>query len=388
MRIRIISLTSSKANRLMGNELLPLEALTISGGPMDALAAATRKGATKNDVYEGKDQFIAVILKSVSPIELTQAETAAYLGTSKPADPNNSHGAIHGFKIRIISADSPHAFLPEPCFEGGTDAINNIIKDMHTLALSRGGTYSPGDEVQVQLEKTDFSYNLDSCWIIGPISANQDNYRADLSCLSAKDFFGGKTIAEFNSDIKSSLTKPGTPMVWPYKFGSDGRSALIGSEGKKDHVYDDDTGDFVTRYEDVKGYPTIGYGHLITEEEKNKYKRNLWQQPGSVPLTDKEIDELYKADINSREAQLNSLLGEKSVLTQEMYDATFSMGYNTGFGATVIKRVAASIKNKDYFAAATHISNGPDTSKGVFKPALKRRRQKEADEFASGGTPA
>ena len=188
----------------MGNELLPLEALTISGGPMDALAAATRKGATKNDVYEGKDQFIAVILKSVSPTELTSAEKAVYLGISKPADPNDSHGAIHGFKIRIISANSPHAFLPEPCFEGGTDAINNIIKDMHTLALSRGGTYSPGDEVQVQLEKTDFSYNLDSCWIIGPVSSNQDKYKAGLSCLSAKDSFDGKSIVEFYKGIEDA----------------------------------------------------------------------------------------------------------------------------------------------------------------------------------------
>ena len=188
----------------MGNELYPLEALTISGGPMDALAAATKKGATKNDVYEGKNQFIAVILKSVSPIELTQAETAAYLGTSKPADPNNSHGAIYGFKIRIISANSPHAFLPEPCFEGGTDAINNIIKDMHTLALSRDGAYSPGDEVQVQLEKTDFSYNLDSCWIIGHVNSNQSKYKADLSCLSAKDSFGGKSIVEFYKGIEDA----------------------------------------------------------------------------------------------------------------------------------------------------------------------------------------
>ena len=68
----------------MGNELYPLEALTISGGPMDALAAATKKGATKNDVYEGKNQFIAVILKSVSPTELTQGNIAGIVGTSKP----------------------------------------------------------------------------------------------------------------------------------------------------------------------------------------------------------------------------------------------------------------------------------------------------------------
>ena len=188
----------------MGNELYPLEALTISGGPMDALAAATRKGATKNDVYEGKNQFIAVILKSVGPTEFTSAEKAGIVGTGKPADPNDSHGAIHGFKIRIISANSPHAFLPEPCFEGGTDAINNIIQDMHTLALSRGVLYSPGDEVQVQLEKTDFSYNLDSCWIIGHVNSNQSNYKADLSCLSAKGSFGGKSIVEFYKGIEDA----------------------------------------------------------------------------------------------------------------------------------------------------------------------------------------
>ena len=254
----------------MGNELLPLEALTISGGPMDALAAATRKGATKNDVYEGKDQFIAVILKSVSPIELTQAETAAYLGTSKPADPNNSHGAIYGFKIRIISANSPHAFLPEPCFEGGTDAINNIIKDMHTLALSRGGTYSPGDEVQVQLEKTDFSYNLDSCWIIGHVNSNQSKYKADLSCLSAKDSFGGKSIIEFYKDIEDAGIVGGPSTAQDI---NNAYSVVAGIPGLADKIVE---------VANKVGIPDPGWlANLINFETRGTFRSNIRNSAGS-----------------------------------------------------------------------------------------------------------
>ena len=179
----------------MSNELYPFEALTIQGGATDSIAAMTRKKAAKTDIYEGKNQFIAVILKPLTEgTGFTQEEVAGQVGTEAPDNSAGTHGKIYGFKIRIISANSPHAFLPEPCYDTTNTAINGMIQDMHTTALSREGTYANGDEVYVQLEKTDFSYNLDSCWIIGPTNSNQGTYSSNLDCLTVKDAFGGKTI--------------------------------------------------------------------------------------------------------------------------------------------------------------------------------------------------
>ena len=56
--------------------------------------------------------------------------------------------------------------------------------------------------------------------------------------------------------------------------------------------------------------------------------------------------------------------------------------------AKAMKAIYASIKSKDYVKAANLIAAGPDTSKGVNSAGLRERRQKEAHEFASGGTPS
>ena len=195
----------------MSNELFPFEALTIRGGIIETVAAATRKGAIKSDVYEGKDQFIAVILSELTPTGFTDKEVAGTSGTTAPDSIAGDKGAIYGFKERIISADSPHAFLPEPCQDSKNEQINSMIKNMHTTALSRESNYAPGQEVYVQLEKVDFSYNLDSCWIIGPSnSGTLSKQGTNLDCLTSKDAFGNKRITEYNIEL-SKEGKVGGP---------------------------------------------------------------------------------------------------------------------------------------------------------------------------------
>ena len=376
----------------MSNEILPFEGLTIQGGVLDAVSAATRKGAIKSDIYEGKDQFIAVILKPLTTgTGFTQEEVAGQVGTEAPDNSYGTNGKIYGFKVRIVSANSPHAFLPEPCFDTTNAAINGIIQDMHTTALSREGNYSDGDEVYVQLEKTDFSYNLDSCWIIGPTNSNQGTYSSNLDCLTTKSAFGNKTISEFYVDLESALKQPGIGIAKPYALSTKGTEDLKGSEGGRGTVYDDYQGEGgcksgCTTYDppEVKGYPTIGIGHKIEKDERARFQGNLL---GGTPLTEQEIEDLFSEDVNPRVKQLNKYLGDAEV-TQEMYDALFSLGFNLGMHAKAMKAIYASIKSKDYVKAANLIAAGPDTSKGVNSAGLRERRQKEAHEFASGGTPS
>ena len=90
----------------MSNEILPFEHLTIQGGVLDAVSAATRKGAIKSDIYEGKDQFIAVILKPLTTgTGFTQEEVAGQVGTEAPDNSYGTNGKIYGFKVRIVSAN-------------------------------------------------------------------------------------------------------------------------------------------------------------------------------------------------------------------------------------------------------------------------------------------
>ena len=79
----------------MSNELLPFEALTIRGGIIETVAAATRKGAIKSDVYEGKDQFIAVILSELTPTGFTDKEVAGTSGTTAPDSIAGDKGAMN-----------------------------------------------------------------------------------------------------------------------------------------------------------------------------------------------------------------------------------------------------------------------------------------------------
>ena len=84
----------------MSNELYPFEALTIQGGATDSIAAMTRKKAAKTDIYEGKNQFIAVILKPLTEgTGFTQEEVAGQVGTEAPDNSAGTHGKIYGFKI-------------------------------------------------------------------------------------------------------------------------------------------------------------------------------------------------------------------------------------------------------------------------------------------------
>ena len=61
--------------------------------------------------------------------------------------------------------------------------------------------------------------------------------------------------------------------------------------------------------------------------------------------------------------------------------AILSYSYNAGPGALKTWGITAAIKSGNYAAAASDISRGPITSKGVTLEGLIRRRKKEATLF-------
>lgn len=104
-------------------------------------------------------------------------------------------------------------------------------------------------------------------------------------------------------------------------------------------------------YKDTEGYPTIGYGHKLTEEEikKGTYKEGL---------TKEQAEELLKKDVVKHDNEAKKLSEEKGIewnlLTQMQKDALKDMVYQLGKGsASKFKNTLKAVKEGRYEDAAT-----------------------------------
>ena len=172
---KIVSLIYFKERWQMAKNILPYDQLTTEGSGFDMLGSAMRKAAGKSDMFDGKIEFKAVVVRGVSTQKLTNDANANVHGT----DPSSAKQPIgvgnKAYRVRIMDENSTHAFLPDPCSPQVTGTANLLICDMHTLALSPD-EYVYGDEVMIQLNKRDFSYNLDLAYITRKINSNAERW--------------------------------------------------------------------------------------------------------------------------------------------------------------------------------------------------------------------
>ena len=118
----------------------------------------------------------------------TAKETAARTG--QPQDgAHSSEAGLYGYRVRIIDDYSPHAFLPDPCNPQVSGSANALLEDMHTLAYSKRGDLKWGDQVVIQLEQSDFSYNLDYAEIVERVYTNKERFAKKEDCSQPMDFF-------------------------------------------------------------------------------------------------------------------------------------------------------------------------------------------------------
>ena len=139
-------------------------------------------------------------------------------------------------------------------------------------------------------------------------------------------------------------------------------------------MYDDHTGKPISRYEDAKGFPTIGYGHLITESEKAK---NLYLNG----ITEEEANALFKQEIAVFERNILRVVTVE--LTQHEFDALVSFSFNVGtgnFNGSTLLKLLNQNKKKEAAEQFTRWIR----SKGVILPGLVRRREAERDLFLHG----
>lgn len=177
-----------------------------------------------------------------------------------------------------------------------------------------------------------------------------------------------------------------------FKLSDIGRETLRRHEGVVPYVYDDKRGARYkpTSWSDFQGYPTIGMGRLILPNEFARFTPYL----NGNPMPAGELAKLIEDTIRPREDQLNKKLGDAPI-TQSMFDALFSLMYNTGAGNSSFKAAIAALTRKDekgnwtpdYAAAGAAIANGPTTSKGQVLAGLVKRRTEEAARFIEDGIP-
>lgn len=173
------------------------------------------------------------------------------------------------------------------------------------------------------------------------------------------------------------------PEIPQYHLSKQGYAELLRTEANLPFIYDDlRTGAArpLNSYEEARGTPTMGIGVAIQgEAARQQYARYLGKQ---IPAA--ELEEINRLKLAEFEANLNKkLVGAK--LSQAMYDALFSLMWNTGPNSSWVKNATTAVKAGDYAAAQQTIANGPVTSKGQLVSGLVTRRAREAAMFAAEG---
>ena len=119
-------------------------------------------------------------------------------------------------------------------------------------------------------------------------------------------------------------------------------------------------------YKDVKGLWTIGVGHLIKSDEQHLI---------TTTLTDEQVKDLLKSDLKWCSEAVESSV--KVPLTQNQFDALYSLCFNIGEGAFKKSTVVRRLNTGDYKGAA-------DAILMWNKPAvLEKRRKRERELFLS-----
>lgn len=117
------------------------------------------------------------------------------------------------------------------------------------------------------------------------------------------------------------------------------------------------------------GYPTLGYGHVITESERDKFAKGI---------SDEEAEDLLKRDLQKTERAITRLV--KVPLTQNQFDALCSFTFNVGSGALQRSTLRMKINREEFEEAADEflkwIWAGGKKLRGLI-----RRRQAERQVF-------
>ena len=173
---------------------------------------------------------------------------------------------------------------------------------------------------------------------------------------------------------------PATPK---FRLSKRGYDDLVRAEANVAFIYDDlRTGALrpLNTYEEARGTPTMGIGVAIqSEAARQQYAKYLGK---TIPAA--ELEEINRLKLAEFENSLNRKLAGAQI-SQAMFDALFSLAWNTGTNSNSVNTAVAAIHRGDYATAQKAIASGPVTSKGQLVQALVTRRAREAALFAEEG---
>lgn len=129
-------------------------------------------------------------------------------------------------------------------------------------------------------------------------------------------------------------------------------------------------------YADSAGLPTIGVGHLLTQDELTNGKIHIDGKSHKYHdgLPDDVIDRLLLRDLHIAELVVNSNVKVK--LTQNQYNALVSFAFNVGVGAFRKSTLLRLLNNSDYESVPDQMRRWI-LSAGRQIQGLKNRREKE-----------
>lgn len=123
-----------------------------------------------------------------------------------------------------------------------------------------------------------------------------------------------------------------------------------------------------TPYHCPAGKLTIGYGHVIKDDEKFSQ------------ITEEQANNILKSDCSQAVICINSRI--KPELTQNQFDALVSFVFNVGCGNFNTSTLLRLLNSKNYQGAAEQFTRWIYAN-GVALPGLIKRRAKEQELFLS-----
>ncbi|PWW37991.1 MULTISPECIES: lysozyme [Paenibacillus] len=157
-------------------------------------------------------------------------------------------------------------------------------------------------------------------------------------------------------------------------------------------------------YADPKGFPTVGYGHLITKSKTYTANTTLTQAQADAlskslglsytsPITQSQANTFFTNDTASAVSSVNKVaLPAGMSLSQNQFDALVSLTFNAGSGVLSTDDVVALLAYKliyPSFQGPRSTQELDNCSKLVSKAfsydrTLTRRRNEEASLFCKG----
>ena len=149
------------------------------------------------------------------------------------------------------------------------------------------------------------------------------------------------------------------------QMSQNGRKLLADWEGIRSKVYDD-----------VAGLPTIGVGHLLTQEENNSGKITIQGQDVdySQGLSEQQVLDLLAQDLVRFEEIVQNAV--QVALSQNQFDALVSFAFNVGIQAFKKSTLVKVLNNGEYEEVPNQLRRWVKAG-GQTVQGLVSRREKE-----------